>query len=203
MNRVAWLTRPRTCLWLLLLSAALVGLGRIPWLRVTLAGTVRNDVLTASAADLAPMVPAAAIVGLAGAAALSIAGVRAARAVLALITAAAGLAVYGCISVLANPEAGTRGMLGDRVVTGASSSLTYAGWLALVCAVLLGVGSLVAQAAVAGWPARRRSGERFERSSDGVAARSPAGDWDALSRGEDPTGVQDHRQQPRDDTSAS
>lgn len=181
------MTRSRTVLALLALGALLLGLSRAPWVQVVLNGAVRRDTVTVAAADVAPQVPAAALMVLAAATALSIAGPRARRVILALATLGGVLAVWGCVTVLTDPRRALVTALTGRVVPSASPGVTAAVWASSVVSVLVAVVSGAAQRTVGTWPGRRASSGRFDRATVSDAVHTPAGDWDALTRGEDPT----------------
>lgn len=188
--------------WVVLLALlgalALLGTASTTWVTADLgAALVADRTVDVSGATAAPVVPAVALVALAAAGATSIAR-RAGRVVAGLLLVAAGVAgLVGAVGVLLDPDAAVGSSVGD--VTGGTAAATAAvvtAWPWLSCLPSL----LVATAGLLVLLARWETGRRFEpvepdvRSSppagpDPAAARDPdpADDWDALSRGDDPT----------------
>lgn len=180
---------------LLLLAAALVGLVALPtWVAAegtsTLDGTVT---VTVTGAQAAPQMRAAALVLLAAAGAVTLVG-RVGRWVVAAVTAGAGvLVVAGGTGVLLEPGVAVAGPLAEA--TGVASAQPTADVTAGP-ALAVGAGVLVVLLAVAllrapgPWGQRPRRHERPTTSAAGpVAASAPdeRADWDALSRGDDPS----------------
>jgi uncharacterized membrane protein (TIGR02234 family) len=170
----------------------LVGAGR-PWSQVDLpAGplTAGRTVMTAGA-DLAPGLPALGLVGLAGVVALA-ATRRWGRPVVGLLLLLTGLGVLGTVLGLDIPAQTLRTdevPAGSAVRTTAWPLVTGLGGLLLVAAGLLVI------ARGRRWPAL---GKRYEvpatdaTPSSARGTKAPAAErdlWEALDRGEDPTGA--------------
>ena len=188
------------------LGVVLLGAGAVPWLRVEAVTAISREVLGVRGAQAAPMVPASGLVLLAAALALALAG-RVGRILAAVAIGAAGvLAASTTVGFLAEPTAaartavasatGVRPLDVDPQVTPWPGAAIAGGLLAV------GVGVVVVRGSRS-WPGR--SGERYERvgpvpggpvpdkkssgesSSERDAASRAMHDWDALSRGEDPS----------------
>lgn len=187
---------PRRAVVLLAITSAAVALvasGR-PWVRVDLTGLLTGTPEAAvPGSDVAPLVPAVALVGLAAAAAVAIAGRRGARlAGTAVLLAGAGV-VLGSLVALGDPASAAAASLarttgGVATPAGAASDTAWpvvaaaAGLVLAAC----GAGALLLAPR---WAAART----FEPArGDGRSARTstagrPGSDWDALTRGLDPT----------------
>jgi uncharacterized membrane protein (TIGR02234 family) len=153
--------------------------------------------LTATGSQAAPTVATLAIVAAAAAVVLLIGGRLVAR-LAGVLAALAGAGIVAAVGrVLADPRAAAAPAV--PAATGRAGPLTGAAspsgwvWLALVSGLLAVAGGLVAVARGGSWPV---PGRRFETGPSGggpPARTSEAGQdsvaaWDALSRGEDPTG---------------
>jgi hypothetical protein len=195
------------------LAVLLLAVGTRTWLtaQVTdpLAGAGHVDI---SGGRSAPLVPALALVALASGGALTIAR-RIGQIVVLIALALAGAgAALAAVRVVTDPVTAARPAVAEATglttasVTASTASVSMSAW-PVVAAVL---GALILGVAVLGWTARRgwQVGRRFERdatASDGAtvaeaggtpsAPRRPedstpaaaADDWDALTRGDDPT----------------
>jgi hypothetical protein len=155
-----------------------------------------HDPVVVSGAQAAPALAPLGIVALALALALTIAG-RAARIVLGavLVLLGAGIVALALPSVL-DPAAGTHGAISaatgvtevGRLVSGrAGTAWPLVGVVAGLLAALLGLVVLVR--------ARRwtTGGRRFRADAPATASTDPIAEWDALSRGTDPTEGEDGR----------
>lgn len=179
---------------LLLVLAGATALSVVPvWFTTSgttaLQGTVE---ISAHGTDVAPGILAAAVALLAGCAAIALVG-RVGRWVVALVVAACGvLVVATTASALSDPAAAVA-----PVVAATTGIGHLAGPVAVTAwpTVALVVGALDVLAAV--WlvvASRRWSGptRRYQASTDPTAPAAPAdvderADWDALSRGDDPS----------------
>lgn len=178
----------------LLLSAAMAGLTRTTWTTasaIDLAGTSRD--LAILGGDAAPTVVALGLVGIAAslATSLSSAWIRLVTGpVLILVGLGAGASA---LQVRRDPLAASRSSIAESVgVIGGDASAQATAWPLAVLAPALGLvllGVLVLRRG-GRWP--RSSRYRRTVASDAPAtafdpASDPAGAWDALSLGEDPT----------------
>ena len=194
--------------------AGLLGAGLLvvvsgrPWVTRVLADVPGVPRVSASGGDAGPAVPALALVAAAAAVALLVAG-RLGRYLAAGVLLLAGMGAAGTVlSVLRSPGDAVAGAVATASgrsgeVAGPPAAVTGWVWLALAAAVLLVAGGAVALARARTWP---RAGRRFEspasaaatggegtttskgRSAHPVGQGDAIGAWDALSRGEDPTG---------------
>jgi len=171
---------------LLLLSA-----GRT-WLEVDLGGMLAGaGASSVSGNDAAPLVSALALVGLAGAAAVSLAG-RVGRTIAGVLVVLAGLGgLAGSVAVLVSPVPAATSAVAEQTMGAAltAQQVAVTAWpvVAAALAGLLAVTGVVVLVAGRGW----ESGHRFESagaaSAERTTSREPVADWDALSRGDDPT----------------
>ena len=205
------LSRRAAILGVAALGVVLLGAGATPWLRVEAVTAISREVLGVRGSQAVPMVPAAGLVLLAAALALALAG-RVGRLLAAGAIVVAGVAAAGAtLGFLAEPAAaartavasatGVRPLDVDPDVTLWPGAVVAGGLLAV------GAGAIVVRGSRT-WPGR--SGQRYERvgptspepglggfapdtqSSGGSRAGRDPGpramrDWDALSRGEDPS----------------
>lgn len=151
---------------------------------------VGRVVVAASGRQAAPVVPAIALVALAGGVALLLARVIGRRVTGLLLVLAGAAGVAATVSLQRVPTSGVADLVTKAVgVSGSSPTavdVTFWPWLALVGCVLTAAGGAVAVLRAGGWSAPRG---RYE--APGTAESEPAeadATWDALSRGEDPTG---------------
>jgi len=178
------------------LAALLAGTQR--WVGAAVRDVPGTDTVSAAGGSVAAGVPALALVALAGAVVLLTAG-PVARTVAAVLLLVAGPGItFLALRVLADPASalapavtaatGTRG--------GAAQDVAVTPWpvLAAVAGQLVGAGAVVALARGRSWPGPSRRYERDGASAGTTAAAAPApaarnalDDWNALSRGEDPT----------------
>lgn len=196
------LASKRMVLVLLLVSAVVI---LVSGSREWVSGSADNAVLGVAAlhgrgSDVAPGVVAAALVGLASAVALATSGtvVRYIAACTALL--AAVLCITVAIGILLDPGAA----LGKVAAagTGRSGSVAAIGragiwvWVALVAALVMGVGGLGAIVGARRWQGLSSrydapvSGEGPVSSPSGEGALGRDSAWDQLDRGEDPTAGQ-------------
>lgn len=196
------LTSKRMVLVLMLMSASAI---LISGSRVWVSGSAGDAVLGASVlngrgSDVAPGALAAGLVGLASAIAAATAGkvVRVIAACSAMLAAVLGMVVI--ISILADPG----GALGTLAAagTGRSGSVVAHGraggwaWAALSATLVMGLGGFGALVGASRWnglssrydpPAAGHTARESPLSSTGDLGRRREGEWDQLSRGEDPT----------------
>ncbi len=185
------------------LGAALLGVGAAPWLRIPVSTAISDDVAVVVGSDAVPAVRAAGLVLLAAGLALALAG-RVARVAAAVAIAVVGLLlVLGVAGFLADP--GPAAVAAVAEVTGvrpAGVAPTLTGWpvVALVLGAAASAAGLVVLVAARRWStgasrydrevAEVRGGEDAGQgagASDPTRWPDPMADWDALSRGEDPS----------------
>ncbi|WP_456844698.1 Trp biosynthesis-associated membrane protein [Cellulomonas sp. P5_C6] len=176
---------------LLLLLAGLTAIVAVPtWFTTTgttaLEGTVTVQV---SGSQVAPAILAAAVAILAAVAAVALVG-RAGRWVVAVVVVACGVLVVGTtLAVLGDPAAAVTPVVADETGVGRLAGPVTTSvwpWLAVVVGVLdvlAGVWLVLASRTWAG-PSRRH-----ESAAAPAVAADPdeRADWDALSRGDDPS----------------
>ncbi|RHA37866.1 Trp biosynthesis-associated membrane protein [Cellulomonas rhizosphaerae] len=179
----------------LLLLAALTGLVSLPTWFTTTAATALDPsvVVTASGADVAPAVPAAALVLLACAAAIALVGRVARWVVLAVVAGAGVLVVAAALQAIGDPwGSGLHQQVVDATSVGEDRSpVTVSVWPYLA----VGVGAVVVLVAL--WLARASRSwagpsRRHEGTTAGTTQARPEVEdertaWDALSRGDDPS----------------
>ena len=162
------------------------------WLEVATWTPLADTTVPVSGGRAAPAVGAAAFVVATGAVALALA--RGWGRLVALVGVGLGglLAVLSTAPVLLDPqgvaEAAARAAVGVGVTTG-PPTLTLAPWVALAMGVAgLGLAALAAGAS-GQWPApTARHEPEAGVESGGPTSAGPADQWDAFTRGEDPTG---------------
>ncbi|MBZ2194639.1 Trp biosynthesis-associated membrane protein [Occultella gossypii] len=205
------LGRGPAVLILLVAGAALLVTTLGTWVSAPVAGMLGTETVTVGGAAAAPVVPSVALVVLAAALALGLSGrvVRMLAAVLAALAgAAAAAAVLAFLRDPATPAQAAAGeLIGVREI-GGEPAVTALPYLAFGVAAVILVLGIALPFLVGQWG---RVGRRYERGSGpapaGVDAAAPeasapgptaapaAGsarttrmeDWDALSRGEDPS----------------
>jgi hypothetical protein len=185
------------------LGAGLVAVGAAGWLRVPATTSISAEVLSVPGATAVPVVPAAALVLLAAAIALLLAG-RLARVVAAVTISLVGVGTAAAIGAF-RADPAEAAMAASAAATGLRRSdvapvLTAWPVVALVLAGLAVVAGVLVLVHSRRWAAA--AGVRFERHSEtgdghGPVAADPGtassariramDDWDALSRGEDPS----------------
>lgn len=179
---------------LLVLAGGLVGLVALPtWVVARGSNALESSVSVAVAGSrVAPQTPAAGLVLLAAAAAVALVG-RTGRRVVAVVTAGAGvLVVVAGVAVLVDPRTAVSGAVAEvtGVVTGdPHASVTVAPVVAVVVGALVVVLAAALGRAGGAWQQPSRRHERpgapgTATAADGADERS---DWDALSRGDDPS----------------
>ncbi|HEY0117788.1 MAG TPA: Trp biosynthesis-associated membrane protein [Cellulomonas sp.] len=191
--RVARSSRATGVVWLLVL-AALVGLSSLPtWVRATGVGALTGDVpVHVSGSQAAPVVPAAALALAAAGVAVALAG-RVGRWVVVAVVALGGLAVVAAsAAVLA--DAGTPAAAAAATQTGVGhltgpASVTAGPWVAAVVGVLVVAAAVLLARSSARWAAPSRRHEVGPSTPAPPAAGAPdeRDDWDALTRGSDPS----------------
>lgn len=211
------MTRTRTVLALLVLGALTFGTGSPTWVTTTVATALEPEVAVAAAGtSAAPGVGAGALVLLAAGIACALTG-RVARYVALLVAAAAGvLVVASTLVVVGDPTpAATAAASATSGVTELTSPVTLTAWpwAAVATGALAVVVAVWGAIAARGWTATSGRHERADAAAPGSApagtsatatTRTSAGDdgaavgpddeidphdaWDALSRGDDPTG---------------
>lgn len=187
-----------------LLSVGVLACTSQPWVQASLgarAGVSALTTLDVLGGQAAPLVTSTALVALACAGALTVAGPRTRRLVLLLAAAASVGVVLGSVGVLGDPAASARPALagaagltpGSLGAASIEAGATAWVWATAVLGALLLVLNGWALAACRSWPGARRF-EQQPAPAPGDASRSPAPrrggtaqDWDALTRGEDPT----------------
>ncbi|CAM3662304.1 Trp biosynthesis-associated membrane protein [Occultella aeris] len=203
------LGRGPAVLILLVAGASLLVTTLGTWVSAPVAGTLGTETVSVGGAAAAPVVPSVALVVLAAALALGLSGwvVRMLAAVLAALAGAAALvAVLAFLQDPATPAQAAAGeLIGVREISG-EPAVTALPYLALAVAAVILILGIALPFLVGQWG---RVGRRYERGSDPAAVdavapgpRAPgpiatpaAGsartarmdDWDALSRGEDPS----------------
>ena len=202
------LTRVRVLWALLLLGAAALGCASATWITTEVATAVRpTELVTATGNEAAPVVSAAALVLLACGPTLALTG-RVGRYVVLAVAALAGVGVLaGVFTVVGDRDTAGRAAAADAVgVTELTApvELTAWPWTTAVAGALAVAVALVAGFAARRWPEVSRRHERDgtvgtptghdgvtdddgTASGRGTPEPDPAADWDALSRGEDPT----------------
>lgn len=180
---------------LLLVLAGLTAVTVLPvWFTTSgstaLEGTVA---VTAAGTDVAPGILAAAVAILAAAAAVGLVG-RVGRWVVALVVALCGvLVVATTVSVLADPAAAVAPVVASLTGVGhLSGSVSTSAWptVAIVVGVLDVLAAVWLVVASRRWPGptRRYQSDTPTRPADGAApVADERADWDALSRGDDPS----------------
>lgn len=207
------LTRTRALLALLALGGIALATTSATWVSTEVATALRPDVpVVATGAEAAPVVGAAALVLLACGPALALTG-PAGRYVVLVVAALSGAGVAaGALAVAADPSAaGTAAAAAAAGVTELAGPVALSPW-PWTTAVAGALALLVAVAAAFSarrWPAASRRHERDPARAGsrpvgpGASGPRPAGpasapapprnepdpadDWDALTRGEDPT----------------
>jgi uncharacterized membrane protein (TIGR02234 family) len=177
---------------------ALLTAGRA-WVTQRITGVPGVVALTASGSQVAPSVGALAVVAGAAAVVLLIAGRLVAR-LAGLIAALAGAGMVAVVAgVLADPRAAAApavpGATGRAGPLPGAASPSASVWFALVGGLVVLAGGLLAAVRGGRWtvPGRRFEADAArDRSRPGKkdvdGAPDPVAAWDALSRGEDPTG---------------
>jgi uncharacterized membrane protein (TIGR02234 family) len=179
----------------------LIASGQV-WVRATAEGQVLGAVpVTLSGREVAPVVPAVALVALAGAVALTL-GRRLGRRVAGLLLVVAGASgAAAALEVARSPSSSAQGLVARAVGTATTGSFQAAGtgwpWVGGAGAALVVVGGVVAVFRARAWGlAQGAASSRYEAGPAGPAAavrpldprRDPGAAWDALTLGRDPTG---------------
>lgn len=180
------------------LGAALLAASAAPWLVVPVSTAIAEASVSVPGSRAVPAAPAGALVLLAGGLAVAIAG-RVARVVASVVVGVVGLlASVATARFVADPTpaalASSAEATGVRELAGTPTTTAWPVVALVLCLLAVVAGAVVARASWR-WPAGG-SGRRYERtgSDDGAAPVPPSDprtramdDWDALSRGEDPT----------------
>lgn len=186
--------RGRAVAVVVLLGLALFGATLPTWASAVAPTTVGAEIVTLGGADAAPGVASAGLVVLVAGLVLGLAG-RLAR-VLAVIGVVGGAALAGVSAALflAHPERGVlRAAAAVSGVPRIEGEIGLTAWpvVALVVAVLAVVAGVALPFLVGTWS---RVGRRYEKHPNQAGDAAPRGtrgramdDWDALSRGDDPT----------------
>lgn len=207
MTRLRVASRPAVVVIVLAGSGAVVLAAGQGWVNTAVSGVPGLSTVSATGRDAAPGVTAIALVAAAGAAALTMTG-KVARVVVSVLLAVAGVAVLALVwSVVADPGAALHPALVRA--TGQSGTAAAGGarvsgwpWLAAVGGALVLFGGVLAAARGDAWTGSGRSSGAQPAgpgTGEGSGAGTGAGTgdserdrrldaWDALSRGEDPTG---------------
>jgi len=171
------------------------------WLSAEVPTVTTTAPVSLTGASAAPATTAAGLVILAGALAMTIAGVAVGRISAAVVAATGAGALAQCVQLLRDPAAALEPAAVD--VTGVPAvageiSVHPVAWVAVAGLVVATLVALYAVRAAGSWP---RDRSRFERAPQAVAIdpRTRAmDDWDALGRGEDPSGI-DGTLDPKED----
>jgi hypothetical protein len=186
-------TRGRAAAAVVVLGAATALTGAMPWVRARGVSALTGDVdLVVRGAAAAPAVPAAALVLLAAAVAVGLAG-RVGRWLVVVAVWLAGLALAGSATgVLVAPAEAARASV--AAATGVDHLSGVPAVTAWVWAALLLGAVVVATAAWLAVVARRWPAPSTRHETTGPGGRGDGSgqdgahaDWDALSRGDDPT----------------
>lgn len=177
------------------LGGLLLGVAAAPWLEVTVRTALTTATIAVRGSDAVPAVPAAALVLLAGGLALALAG-AVARLVASVAVSAVGVVVVAVTAgFLADPSSAAVSAVAEVTgVRGLEGEVATTPWpaVALGLGVVAALGGVVLAVAQRAWE-RGTRGRRYERSGPpgGGVPTEPRvramDDWDALSRGEDPS----------------
>lgn len=195
-------SRGRIVFALLLAGGGALGLASTTWVRAPVRGADGPSVVAVSGAVAAPGSTALAVLVLAAAVALALAGRVAARLIAAVVTAAGLAGALVALTVLRDPLPAALAAAGEVIgadhLDGEAAITVWPAAFALVGGVvaLLGGWALLAGGR---WPTTGRRFDTAERSG-GAAGAAPTisspptdaraqamDDWDAISRGEDPS----------------
>ena len=176
--------RGRTVALLLLGAGLALASVTQDWVRATVVGA--GDVAV-SGSTAAGVVTALAWVAAAGAVAMTLARPRAGRALALVVLVAAAGSAAAVVSVLTDPAAALRPAVSAATgtTTAPLSGVATTPWplLALVAAVTVAVAAASALVSAGRWAA---PADRYEAATSSTADTRDA--WQALDRGEDPTG---------------
>ncbi|WP_313022695.1 Trp biosynthesis-associated membrane protein [Mobilicoccus sp.] len=179
-------TRGRVVALTMLGAAVVLAASLPPWVNARVADAAGTTTLTASGSRSSSTVMPVALAAAAGAFALTLVDGWMRR-VVALVVSACGVGILlGCAAVLVDPAAALRA----PGVVPVSATTTLAPWFAVLAALVVVLGGLLALIRGEAWPLRpaRRTGEAAWGTGGAAASRGPArSDWDALSEGDDPT----------------
>lgn len=161
------------------------------WASVGAGAGTAQVLVTASGTQLAPAVSGLGLVGLAGAAAV-VAVSAWARLATGVVLAGAGAGIaWSCLALLSDPAAALgshSARLPAGVTLGPGAAATSAWpWLALTGGVLLALTGLFVTVRGRRWPGMS---QRYQAPGAALPGhqRDPRAVWEALDRGEDPTG---------------
>jgi uncharacterized membrane protein (TIGR02234 family) len=189
-------SRGRAVGTLVALGAAALGATVPVWVRTTVSTALEPDVaVEVAGTTAAPAVSAAALVVVAAGLVLAIAGRIARWLALAVAALAGALVAASAVAVLADPvPTATAGAADAAGVTDLTSpvALTPWPWLAAAVGVLVVVAAVLAALGAPAWAATSGRHERADVAGEKPARTEPDAhdDWDALSRGTDPSADQ-------------
>ncbi|HLS15821.1 MAG TPA: Trp biosynthesis-associated membrane protein [Beutenbergiaceae bacterium] len=201
------MSRAKAVLIIGVLGAALFGVSMLTWVRADAATPLGAVPMQVPGIEAAPVVPTAGLAVLVAGLALGLSGrvVRYLAGGAALLAAA--IALFSVIGVLTDPTSAAQtaaGEVGGVPEIDGAAQLSWWPWLAAMLAGLAGLAAAVLPFAGGVWAPVAR---RYERP--GTAAPAPATvagrarqDWDALSRGEDPSIDADSSQETAGDGGA-
>lgn len=191
------MTRGRLVLSLLLLGVAGIGVGALPWLRITVPTVIARQDVDVSGTDAVPVLTAVCLAVLAAGLATAIGGVWLRRVAGVAAVVLGVLVAASSIALLLDPEPAALTVAGEvSGVAQIEGAVATTPWPYV--AIVLGLAIAAAGVLVTLSRASSAASRRFERdaaaAAPGPEARGQADprvqamdDWDALGRGEDPT----------------
>jgi hypothetical protein len=189
--RTPWLSsRGRAAAAVLALAAATGASSLGTWVYGAVEGPLGGIGVMVSGATAAPVVPATALVLAAAGAAVALAG-RLGRWVVVVVVALGGLAVVGgAVGVIVRPETAATAVAAAQTGIGrlrGAPAVSSGPWVALVVGVLVVVTAGLLARASAWWSAPNARHEVAGRTAPAAEAPDERSDWDALTRGADPS----------------
>ena len=190
-RRTRWLSsRARGAAAVLVLAAATGASALGTWVNASVEGPLGGIGVHVSGASAAPVVPGTALVLAAAGVALALAG-RLGRWVVVVVVALGGLVVaIGAAAVLSHPETAATAAAAAQTGIGLlrdAPAVTAGPWAAAVVGVVgIVMAGLLAHASAA-WDAPSRRHEVVRRPAPGEGTPDERADWDALTRGADPS----------------
>ena len=187
------LSRRTAVLAVLVGGALLLASTALPWASAPVRSATQSTTVSVTGGGGAPLAPSAALVVLAAGLAIALAG-RVARVLAAVAVALGGcLAAVAAITFLGDPGTAVRRAAGQSAgVTDLAAAAQTTPWpvVAIVLAVALALLGLALPFLMGAWD---RVGQRYERDAPPApgGTRQHIADWDALSRGEDPSEPED------------
>ena len=173
-----------------LAGGGLAATTRAAWVRAStpdITGAVAQVPVTG--ADAAPAVLALALVAIAAAIVTAMGGKRLRLATAPLLAASGIGAIAAIVAVLTDPSAAAAGPVAEQTgVSGTDLRATVSAWpwIGMLAAALVIVDAMVILLAGRSWTTTAKYERAAERVED--PRTDPAAAWDALSRGEDPSG---------------